>query len=420
MRSSNLFKEAMDIFPMGVNSPVRYYSPEPVMFQQARGSRAIDVNGKEYIDYSMGFGPMILGHANPEVGMKIKEQVDRGILFGSLSENEIKLGKKIKNAVKSIDMLRFTNSGTEATMHAIRVARGFTGRKYILKMEGGYHGAHDYALIKSGSGTMTFGVPSSSGVPEEVSRTVLVGQYNDTESIEKLFREYGNEIAAVITEPVLGNIGVVNPKKDFLKSLREITEKYSSLLIFDEVITGFRFAFSGYQDIIGIKPDITTMGKIIGGGAPVGMFGGRSDVMEKIAPAGNVYEAGTFSGNPLTMAAGVATLDILKTKDYSQINGYAERLEKELNSMISEYGINAVVNRCYSMFQIFFNKKNVTDYSTATQSDTAKFNKMFHGLLEKGIFFPPSQFETEFISFAHNENDFQATVDAMSAVLKCL
>ncbi len=405
---------------MGVNSPVRYYKPEPVMFQQGMGSRIIDVNGKEYIDYSMGFGPMILGHANSEVGMKIKEQVDRGILFGSLSENEIKLGKIIKNAVKSIDMLRFTNSGTEATMHAIRVARGFTGKKYILKMEGGYHGAHDYALIKSGSGTMTFGVPSSSGIPEEVSRTVLVGQYNDIESIEKLFREYGNEIAAVITEPVLGNIGVVNPKSDFLKALREITEKHSSLLIFDEVITGFRFAFSGYQDIIGIKPDITTMGKIIGGGAPVGMFGGRKDVMEKIAPAGNVYEAGTFSGNPLTMAAGMATLEILKAKDYSYINDYAARLEKELNSMVSEYRIDAAVNRCYSMFQIFFNKKNITDYSTATKSDTAKFNKMFYGLLERGIFFPPSQFETEFISFAHSENDFQATVDAMSAVLKCL
>jgi glutamate-1-semialdehyde 2,1-aminomutase len=420
MRSSDLFKEAMELFPMGVNSPVRYYSPEPVMFQQARGSRTIDVNGKEYIDYSMGFGPMILGHANPEVGMKIKEQIDRGILFGSLSENEIKLGKTIKNAVRSIDMLRFTNSGTEATMHAIRVARGFTGKKYILKMEGGYHGAHDYALIKSGSGTMTFGVPSSSGVPEEVSRTVLVGQYNDTGSIEKLFREYGNDIAAVITEPVLGNIGVVNPEKDFLKFLREITEKYSSLLIFDEVITGFRFAFSGYQDIIGIQPDITTMGKIIGGGAPVGMFGGRKDIMEKIAPAGNVYEAGTFSGNPLTMAAGMATMDILKTKDYSYINDYAARLEKELSSMISEYRIQATVNRCYSMFQIFFNRKNVTDYSTATQSDTARFNKMFRALLEKGIFFPPSQFETEFISFAHSEMDFQATVDAMSAVLKCM
>ncbi len=420
MRSLSLYKEARELFPMGVNSPVRYYSPEPVMFRQGSGSMTIDVNGKEYIDYSLGFGPMILGHANPYVGAKIKEQVDKGILFGSLTENEIKLGKIIKNSVKSIEMLRFTNSGTEATMHAIRVARGFTGKKYILKMEGGYHGAHDYALIKSGSGTMTFGVPSSSGVPEEVSRTVLVGQYNDPESIEKLFKEYGDNIAAVITEPVLGNIGVVNPEKDFLKFLREITIKYSSLLIFDEVITGFRFAFSGYQDIIGIRPDLTTFGKIIGGGAPVGMFGGRRDIMEKIAPMGNVYQAGTFSGNPLTMAAGIATMDILKGKNYSYINDYGARLENELNSMIGKYRINAVVNRCYSMFQIFFNNKNVTDYSTAIQSDAVKFNKMFHALLERGIFFPPSQFETEFISFAHGERDFQATVDALSAVLKCL
>ena len=420
MRSLSLYKEARELFPMGVNSPVRYYSPEPVMFRQGSGSMTIDVNGKEYIDYSLGFGPMILGHANPYVGAKIKEQVDKDILFGSLTENEIKLGKIIKNSVKSIEMLRFTNSGTEATMHAIRVARGFTGKKYILKMEGGYHGAHDYALIKSGSGTMTFGVPSSSGVPEEVSRTVLVGQYNDPESIEKLFKEYGDNIAAVITEPVLGNIGVVNPEKDFLKFLREITIKYSSLLIFDEVITGFRFAFSGYQDIIGIRPDLTTFGKIIGGGAPVGMFGGRRDIMEKIAPMGNVYQAGTFSGNPLTMAAGIATMDILKGKNYSYINDYGARLENELNSMIGKYRINAVVNRCYSMFQIFFNNKNVTDYSTAIQSDAVKFNKMFHALLERGIFFPPSQFETEFISFAHGERDFQATVDALSAVLKCL
>jgi len=420
MRSSELFKEALDLFPLGVNSPVRYYSPEPVMFAQGHGSKIIDVNGKEYIDYSLGFGPMILGHANPVVSNYIKSQVDKGILFGSISENEIKLGTTIKNAVDSIDKLRFTNSGTEATMHAIRLARGYTGKKYILKMEGGYHGAHDYALIKSGSGTMTFGVPSSAGVPEEVSRTVLVGTYNDTESIEKLFREYGKDIAAVITEPVLGNIGVINPENNFLKSLREITEKYSSLLIFDEVITGFRFGFKGYQDIIGIQPDITTMGKIIGGGAPVGMFGGREDIMEHIAPQGNVYEAGTFSGNPLTMAAGIATLDQLKGMDYSKITNYATRLEEELNSLISEYHIDATINRCESMFQIFFNKDKVTSYNIAKASDSAKFSKMFHMLLEKGIFFPPSQFETQFISFAHSEKDMENTVNAFSSVLKCL
>jgi glutamate-1-semialdehyde 2,1-aminomutase len=420
MKSAELFKQALDLFPMGVNSPVRYYSPEPVIFQQAQGSKAIDVNGREYIDYSLGFGPMILGHANPDVGINIKSQVDKGILFGSLSENEVRLGTAIKNAVGSIEKLRFTNSGTEATMHAIRLARGFTGKKYIVKMEGGYHGAHDYALIKSGSGTMTFGVPSSAGVPDEVSKTVLVGQYNNIASIENLFREHGNEIAAVITEPVLGNIGVINPENDFLKSLREITEKYSSLLIFDEVITGFRFGFMGYQDITGIKPDLTTMGKIIGGGAPIGMFGGRSDIMEKVAPQGNVYEAGTFSGNPLTMASGIATMDILRGKDYSVINNYGYRLEKELNSLIDEYNMDATVNRCYSMFQIFFNKGRVTDYKSATASDAKKFSKMFHMLLDKGIFFPPSQFETEFISFAHSEKDFDKTVNAFSSVLKCL
>jgi glutamate-1-semialdehyde 2,1-aminomutase len=420
MRSTELFKEALELFPMGVNSPVRYYSPEPVMFQQMHGSKAIDVNGKEYIDYSLGFGPMILGHANVAVSNYLKSQIDRGILFGSISENEINLAKIIKGAVKSIERLRFTNSGTEATMHAIRLARGFTGKKYILKMEGGYHGAHDYALIKSGSGTMTFGVPSSAGVPEEVSKTVLVGQYNNIESIEKLFNEYGNDIAGVITEPVLGNIGVINPEKDFLKGLREITEKHSSLLIFDEVITGFRFGFKGYQDIIGIKPDITTMGKIIGGGAPVGMFGGRSDIMDCISPAGNVYEAGTFSGNPLTMSAGLATLEQLKGMDYSIIDNYAAKLEKEVESMISEYNIDATINRCHSMFQIFFNKSKVTDYNTAILSDKNKFIKMFHMLLDKGIFFPPSQFETEFVSFAHSQADLEKTVDAFSSVLKCL
>ncbi len=420
MKSEKLFDEAKQLFPAGVNSPVRYYAPVPVMFSQGKGSKIVDVNDREYIDYSMGFGPMILGYACDSVSEKIKAQVDKGILFGSLTENEIKLGKLIKEGIKSIEKMRFTNSGTEATMHAIRVARGFTNRKYIVKMEGGYHGAHDYALIKSGSGTMTFGVPSSSGIPEEVSKTVLVGQYNDPESIEKIFREHGNEIAAVITEPVLGNIGVINPENDFLKFLREITEKYSSLLIFDEVITGFRFGYKGYQDIINVKPDITTLGKIIGGGAPVGLFGGRDDIMENIAPVGTVYEAGTFSGNPLTMSAGTATMEILKKKDYSQINNYTAKLEKELLSIIKEYKLDAQVNRCNSMFQIFFNNSPVKNYSDAKKSDAVKFFKMFKLLLDKNIYLPPSQYETEFVSFEHSNEDLDKTVDAFSQVLKCL
>ncbi len=420
MKSEELFNEALKLFPMGVNSPVRYYSPVPVMFSQGKGSKIMDVDGNEYIDYSLGFGPMILGHANDNVISKIKDQLDKGILFGSITENEIELGKIIKNAIKSINKMRFTNSGTEATMHAIRLARGYTGKKYILKMEGGYHGSHDYALIKSGSGTMTFGVPSSAGVPEEVSKTVLVGQYNDKESIEKLFKEFGNDIAAVITEPVLGNIGVINPGNDFLKFLREITIKYSSLLIFDEVITGFRFAFKGYQDIINVIPDITTLGKIIGGGAPVGMFGGREDIMDKISPGGNVYEAGTFSGNPLTMSAGIATMNILKNKNYDYINNYADKLVNGLNEIIEENKINANINKCYSMFQLFFNDKKVNSYNIARLSDAGKFKKMFELLLKENIYLPPSQFETEFISFAHNNDDLNNTINAFSRVLKCL
>ena len=420
MKSEELFNEALKLFPMGVNSPVRYYSPVPVMFSRGKGSKIIDVNDNEYIDYSLGFGPMLLGHANEGVASEIKSQLDRGILFGSITENEITLGKIIKNAVKSIEKMRFTNSGTEATMHAVRLARGYTGRKYILKMEGGYHGAHDYALIKSGSGTMTFGIPSSAGIPEEVSKTVLVGQYNDRANIESIFREYGNEIAAVITEPVLGNTGVVNPEDGFLKFLREITERYSSLLIFDEVITGFRFGFKGYQDIVNIRPDLTTLGKIIGGGAPVGLFGGREDIMNKISPGGNVYEAGTFSGNPLTMSSGIATLNVLKNKDYSYINNYTDKLVNSINEIIEENKIKAGINKCYSMFQLFFNDKMVNNYNTARLSDAVKFKKMFELLLKEGVYLPPSQFETNFISFAHSSDDLNSTVNAFSEVLKCL
>ncbi len=420
MKSEELFKEALNLFPMGVNSPVRYYSPIPVMFKRGMGSKIFDVNDKQYIDYSLGFGPMILGHANEGIVRIMNEQIDKGILFGSITENEIQLGKIIKNSVKSIEMMRFTNSGTEATMHAMRLARGYTKKNLILKMEGGYHGAHDYSLIKSGSGTMTFGKPSSDGVPEEISKTVVVGQYNDKESIENIFKKYGNNIAAVITEPILGNIGVINPENDFLPFLREITEKHSSLLIFDEVITGFRFGFGAYQDIINIKPDITTMGKIIGGGMPIGLFGAGEEIMKNISPYGDVYEAGTFSGNPLSMATGIAALNTLKGKNYNYINNYAKRMEKSLNDIINDYKINGSVNRAYSMFQIFFNDRKVNSYGIAKNSDAGKFKRMFDQLLKKGIYVPPSQFETQFISFAHDDNDLQKTMDAYDTVLKCL
>ena len=420
MKSDDVFNEALDLFPSGVNSPVRFYKPVPVIFQKGSGSKIYDVNGKEYIDYSLAFGPMILGHADPDVSSAIKKQADLGILFGSITENEVKLGKIIKKHVKSIEKMRFTNSGTEATMHAIRLARGYTNRKYILKMEGGFHGAHDYALIKSGSGTMTFGVPSSAGVPDEITRTVLVGRYNDFNSIESLFKEHGNDIAAVITEPILGNIGVINPEPGFLEFLREITEKYGSLLIFDEVITGFRFAFSGYQDIINIKPDITTMGKIIGGGAPIGLFGASSEIMDMISPSGNVYESGTFSGNPLSMATGLAAMEKLEKQDYTKINDYTKRLVNALYDVFNDKKIGVSINYYGSMFQIFFNKNGVKTYDDAVKSDKEKFNKFFRKMIDLGIYIPPSQFETNFISFAHSNEDLNKTVEAAKEAVSCI
>ncbi|AAT42833.1 glutamate-1-semialdehyde 2,1-aminomutase [Picrophilus oshimae] len=420
MKGDDLFSEALKLFPSGVNSPVRFYRPVPVMFERGRGSRIYDVNGKEYIDYSLGFGPMILGHADPDVASAIKRQADNGILFGSITENEVRLGNIIKNHVKSIEKMRFTNSGTEATMHAIRLARGYTKRKYILKMEGGFHGAHDYALIKSGSGTMTFGVPSSNGVPEEITKTVLVGKYNDENSIESLFNEYGNDIAAVITEPILGNIGVINPEPGFLEFLREITNKYNSLLIFDEVITGFRFAFSGYQDIINIKPDITTMGKIIGGGAPIGLFGSSSEIMDLISPSGNVYESGTFSGNPLSMAAGIAAMEKLQGMDYSRINNYTADLVKSLYDIFNDKNIDVNINHYGSMFQIFFNKNEVKTYDDAIKSDKDRFFKFFKKMLDHNVYLPPSQFETNFVSFAHGRDDLNKTIEAAKEAVSCI
>lgn len=418
MRSEDLFRESSDLFPGGVNSPVRYYSPFPIAMSSGQGSKITDQDGNEYIDYCLGFGPMILGHSNSEVNEKIENKIRKGFLFGTPNENEVSLGKLIKASVKSVDKMRFTNSGTEATMHAIRLARGFTGKDLILKMEGGFHGAHDYSLIKSGSGTLTFGVPSSPGIPEEVTRTVLLGEFNNPDSIRNLFREYGERIAAVITEPIMGNTGVIQPDKGFLEFLREITEDNASLLIFDEVITGFRFAFSGFQDIVGIKPDLTTMGKIIGGGLPIGMLGGRSDIMDKISPSGPVYEAGTFSGNALSMAAGTAALKVLKNSDYSMLSSLSDRFVVEAEEMLSRVGKKAFINHYGSMFQLFFNQNRVTDYSSAMKSDREFFFRFFRKLLSHGIYLPPSQFETNFISFAHNEEDLDRTLKAFEEAIK--
>ncbi len=417
MSSSALFKESVKHFPGGVNSPVRFYKPSPVFMASGKGSRIRDVEGNDYIDYSLGFGPMIIGHSNEEFNVRLKRRIENGILFGAPSAEENSLAEKISEAIPSIKKMRFTNSGTEATMHAIRVARGFTGRNIILKMEGGYHGAHDYSLIKSGSGTLTFGTPSSPGIPPEVSRTVALGQYNDLESVKKIFNEMGSSIAAVITEPVMGNVGLVPPEEGFLEGLREICEKHSSLLIFDEVITGFRYGFHGYQDLIGVKPDLTTLGKIIGGGTPIGLLGGRDDVMDRVTPSGNIYEAGTFSGNPLSTAAGNATLEILKQKNYSPLIRRAEKLATGISEIADRKSAAVTVNQSGPMFQMFYNASPVRRYSDAASSDANAYFNMFSKSLNHGVYLQPSQFETNFLGFEHSDGDVVETLKVLEDTL---
>lgn len=417
MDSRELFSQSSRLFPGGVNSPVRYYEPYPVFMKKGEGSTIYDVDEKPYTDFCLAFGPLILGHSHPEIVSAVRSAVGNATSLGAPTENEIRLGSMITAAVPSVKKMRFTNSGTEATMHALRLARGFTGRNIILKMEGGFHGSHDYALIKSGSGTLTFGTPSSQGIPPEVSRTVVVGQYNNPGSIEEIFRKYGKDIAAVITEPIMGNAGVIKPEKDFLAFLREITISHDSLLILDEVITGFRFGFRGYQDIAGVRPDLTTMGKIIGGGFPIGLFGGRDDIMDKISPVGPVYESGTFSGNYVTMAAGIAALKQLKNMDYQGLEARSEMFEKALVENLPHHEKFAV-SRFGSMFQIFLGIDHPGSYDEVIKADSRKFMKMFHLLLKKGVYMAPGQFETNFISFAHSKEDLEISALKIAEALK--
>jgi len=417
MNSRELFSQSSGLFPGGVNSPVRYYDPYPVFMKKGIGSTIYDVEDKPYTDFCLAFGPLILGHSHHEIVNAVRSAVENATSLGAPTENEVRMGNIIKTAVPSVEKMRFTNSGTEATMHALRLARGFTGRNIIVKMEGGFHGSHDYALIKSGSGTLTFGTPSSRGIPPEVSRTVVVGQYNNPDGIEEIFKKYGKEIAAVITEPIMGNAGVIKPEKGFLGFLRDITSSNDSLLIFDEVITGFRLGFGGYQDIAGVKPDITTMGKIIGGGFPIGLFGGRDDIMDKISPLGQVYESGTFSGNYITMAAGIAALNQLKKMDYSGLEAKSALFEKTLLENMPE-GEKFAVSRLGAMFQIFLDIDHPGSYEEVIKADSRKFMRMFHGLLERGVYLAPGQFETNFISFAHSKEDLESSALKIAETLK--
>lgn len=411
-RLKELYKEAIKHLVSGVNSPVRAFKAvggEPIFLDHASGAKLYDVDGKEYIDFMGSWGPLILGHAHPEVVEAIKSQAERGTSFGVSTELEIEHAKLIKDAFPSIELVRFVNSGTEATMSAVRLARGYTSRSKIVKFAGCYHGHADFFLVQAGSGVMTLGIPGSKGVTDSIVKDTLVAQYNDLSSVEKLFEEYKDDIAAVIVEPVAGNMGVVLPDEGFLEGLRKITEDNGALLIFDEVITGFRVGWGGYQTKIGVTPDLTTLGKIIGGGLPVGAYGGKREIMEHLAPLGPVYQAGTLSGNPLAMSAGIATLKILKNNPwiYEKIDKLAEKLTSGVKNILKD----VVVNRVGSMFTPFFTKEKVFDYNSAMKANAEIYGKFYWKMLEGGAFPPPSQFEAWFISAAHTEEDIDKALE---------
>lgn len=415
-RSQQLYQEACKYMPGGVNSPVRAFRAvggTPLYIQRGRGSRIWDVDGNEFIDYVCSWGPLILGHAHPEVVAAAKSAAELGTSFGAPTEVSVRLAKAICEALPSVDMVRMVNSGTEAAMSAIRLARAFTKRTKIVKFEGGYHGHVDSLLARAGSGVATFGIPDTPGVPDSTAADTITVPYNNIDAVADAFASIGNQIAAVIVEPVAGNMGVVAPKQGFLEGLREITAKHQSLLIFDEVITGFRISYGGAQAEFGVFPDITVLGKIIGGGFPVGAYGGRREIMEMVAPSGPVYQAGTLSGNPVAMAAGLATLqELIKPGVYENLNTLSARLEKGLKNAAKEAGIHLTVNRAASMLTCFFTPGPVIDYQSAKQANTDLYARFFWAMLERGVYLPPSQFEAVFVSTAHTESDIDATVEA--------
>jgi glutamate-1-semialdehyde 2,1-aminomutase len=422
---ADYFSRARQVISGGVNSPVRAWKAvggEPIFISNARGSKIYDAAGIEYIDYVLSWGPMILGHAHPEITAAICAAAQNGTSFGAPTEAETQMAQLICSAIPSIELVRMTSSGTEATMTAIRLARGFTGRNLIAKFDGCYHGHADSLLIKSGSGVATLGIPGSPGIPDEIARLTLSLPYNDIETLQTAVERYGSHLAAIIVEPVAGNMGVIQPNESFLKKLRELTAKNGIVLIFDEVITGFRFTFGGYQNLIGIKPDLTCLGKIIGGGMPVGAIGGKREIMEKLAPIGDIYQAGTLSGNPLAMSAGATTLNILKTKagSFSALSDKTNQLCREMEKLFTAKGIAVCINRVYSMFTIFFQEGPVYDLVTAQKSDMALFARFFHGMLKNGVWLAPSQLESAFLSFAHSDNDIDFTLNACSKTLKNL
>ncbi len=423
-RSKKLFAEAKKHIPGGVNSPVRAFRSvggDPLFIRKAKGSKIFDADGRAYIDYVLSWGPMILGHGHPKVNNALKKAIASGTSFGAPTELEITLAKMVKKAVPSIEMVRMVSSGTEATMSAIRAARGFTGRDRILKFDGCYHGHGDSLLVKAGSGVATFGLPDSPGVPADLAKHTLTVDYNDLSAVQERCAREGERIACIIVEPVAGNMGCVPPAPGFLQGLRKICDRYGIVLIFDEVMTGFRVAFGGAQQLYRVKPDLTTLGKVIGGGLPVGAYGGKREIMEKIAPMGPIYQAGTLSGNPLAMTAGIETLKLLsKPGTYAKLEKLSADLEQGLRAVAAEAGVPSTINRVGSMFTAFFTDRKVVDFKSAKTSDTTKFGDYFRAMLANGVNLAPSQFEAAFLSLAHTKADIAKTVEAARKSLKRL
>lgn len=423
-RSAKLFAEAQTLIPGGVNSPVRAFRSvggQPRFIQRAKGARLYDVDGNAYIDYVLSWGPMILGHAAPAVINAIKKAAGQGTSYGAPTELEVTLAKEIRAAFPSMEKIRLVSSGTEAVMSAVRVARGFTKRDKILKFDGCYHGHSDYLLAKAGSGLATLGIPDSPGVPADFAKHTLTAPYNDIRTVHQLVKEYRHELACIIVEPIAGNMGVVPPAPDFLPALRQLTAEHDILLIFDEVISGFRVAYGGAQALYGVTPDLTVLGKIIGGGLPMGAYGGRNEIMELIAPSGPVYQAGTLSGNPLAVTAGLATLKQLKARGlYKKLDERSAALAKGIGEAAKKAGIPLTQTRVGSMMTAFFTPGPVVDWNTAKQSDTKRYGKFFHLMLEQGIYLAPSQFEAAFLSTAHTTADIDKTIRAAYAAFKKL
>lgn len=423
-RSVKLFAEAQQLIPGGVNSPVRAFRSvggQPRFIQRAKGARLYDVDGNAYLDYVLSWGPMILGHAPSSVVNAIKKAAGQGTSYGAPTELEVEMAREIRAAFPSMEKVRLVSSGTEAVMSAIRVARGFTRRDSILKFEGCYHGHSDYLLAKAGSGLATLGIPDSLGVPADFAKHTLTVPYNDIRAVRRIIKERGKELACIILEPIAGNMGVIPPSQDFLRTLRQLTAENDILLIFDEVISGFRVSYGGAQALYDIKPDLTVLGKIIGGGLPVGAYGGRNEIMDLIAPSGPVYQAGTLSGNPLAVTAGLATLKQLRARGiYKKLEERAGALAKGIGDVAKKSGIPLTQTRVGSMLTSFFTPGPVVDWNSAKQSDTKRYGQFFHKMLEQGVYFAPSQFEAAFLSTVHTTADVEKTIRAAHAAFKSL